>query len=454
MSLSFIGVILCFIGSFLGALGDKYVHDSYNIDKNKLFATKKKTMWIIAILLSIIIDPICTVIALYFTSAAVVAPFAEKNNDIFNINDLINIYLQPIIKNNSTTNINSYNELSENYGKKIDQNKSKDLVGKVENNINDYIEEGVTYSNNNENNYLYKFIYNSNNLYNNTFEKSSKYLSLIYSNNIPNNKNEQNNKTINQIYNYKNKKNIVNRLSKKEEYPLSRSKKLRLNHLLKKRQRKCNNEDDKKERYLYHNKFDNNNENIQNKTNLTITLSYIDNIKYYKKNEEIYYENIYTPFYPSQSIVSDYEKNEKNEKICSIYYRICCCTLCGMSGGLVNIFSEHIIIIFSHEKFYIFQYSFTYLITILTLFCLCNQLIFLNVSLSKFSVTSVIPLIMSNIVFLSSLTTIIMQINESKMNLRSILFFSLGVFLVIIGILYLQYNINQILLKYFRERKK
>lgn len=75
MSLSFIGVILCFIGSFLGALVDKYVHDSYNIDKNKLFATKKKTMWIIAILLSIIIDPICTVIALYFTSAAVVAPF-------------------------------------------------------------------------------------------------------------------------------------------------------------------------------------------------------------------------------------------------------------------------------------------------------------------------------------------------------------------------------------------
>ncbi|VUC54957.1 magnesium transporter, putative [Plasmodium berghei ANKA] len=574
MNASFIGVIFCFIGSFLGALGDKYVHDSYNIDSNKLYANKKKTMWIIGILLSVIIDPIFTVIALYFTSAAVVAPFSgvhilwnlvitnvslkikiklhqymgtfflicgitliitfsEKNTDILNMKDLINIYLQPIViiyicsvfliitilliicitplfcniihenkknTNNSSIDINdnldnhisdmkiyhdkknisNYNEISENYEKKIDQNISKNLIGNVKNNINDHI-EGATCPNNNENDCLYKYTYNSNDLYNNTFEHSSKYLYLIYSSNIPNNKSEQNNKAIHRVYNYK----IANRLSRKEEYPLSRSKKLRLNHLLKKRQRKCNSgntkryrpqkykimlinnkkkkknieaKDDKKERHLYHNKCDNSNENIQSKTNLTITQSYIYSMKNYKKNEEIYYEYAHTPFLPfysSHRSMSDYEKKKKKKKkFCSIYYRICCCTLCGMSGGLVNIFSEHIITIFSYEQFYIFQYSFTYLITILTLFCLSNQLIFLNVSLSKFSVTSVIPLIMSNIVFLSSLTTIVMQINESKMSRCSILFFLLGAFLVIIGILYLQYNINQVLFKYFRRKIK
>ncbi|CAD2088790.1 magnesium transporter, putative [Plasmodium vinckei brucechwatti] len=574
MNASFIGVILCFIGSFLGALGDKYVHDSYNIDNSKLFATKKKTMWIIGILLSIVIDPIFTIIALYFTSAAVVAPFAgvhilwnliitnvslkikiklhqyigtfflicgitliitfsEKNVDILNMKDLINIYLQPIViiyilsvffiitvlliiciaplicniihKKKKHTNIgtismnenfdnnnirdikiynnkkyiNDYNEISKSYNKKTDQNKNKKLINVMKNNINDHMEEDSVYPSNNENHSLYNHTYNSNNLYNNTFDHSSEYIFPIYSNSIPNTKGEQSNKTIHRIYNYK--KSSTNRQSRKEQHSLNRSKKLRLNRLLKKRQRKCNSGNNKRyrsqkykimlnnkkkqkifekkncknKRYMYHNKCENNG-TTQSKTDLTTIQSYRHSIKSYKKNEEIYYEYVHTPFlsfYSSQRSISDCEK-KKNEKSHSVYYRICCCTLCGMSGGLVNIFSEHIITIFSREKFYIFQYSFTYLITILTLFCLCNQLIFLNVSLSKFSVTSVIPLIMSNIVFLSSLTTIVMQINESRMSINSVLFFSLGVFLVIIGIIYLQYNINQILLKYFREKRK
>ncbi|SCN60719.1 magnesium transporter, putative [Plasmodium chabaudi adami] len=564
MNVSFIGVLLCFIGSFLGALGDKYVHDSYNIDTNKLYGTKKKTLWLIGILLSVVIDPIFTIIALYFTSAAVVAPFAgvhilwnliitnvslkikiklhqymgtfflicgitliiafsEKNVDILNMKDLINIYLQPIViiyilsvffiivvlliicvtplicniihknkknTNNNTINMNEnfdnsirdikiYNDISKNYNKKIDRNKNKKLNDVIKNNINDHIEEGTISPSNNEKYSLHNRTYNSSNLYNNTFEHSSEYIFPAYSNSLPNTKGERSNKAVHRIYNYNYKKSSTNRLSRKEQHSLNRSKKLRLNRLLKKRQRKCNSGNtkryrsqkyktmlnnkkkqqnakqkyDKNEKYMYHNKFENNG-TIQSKTDFTTIQSYRHKIKRYKGNEEIYYEYAHTPFlsfYLSQRSISDYEKNEK---IHSVYYRICCCTLCGMSGGLVNIFSEHIITIFSREKFYIFQYSFTYLITILTLFCLCNQLIFLNVSLSKFSVTSVIPLIMSNIVFLSSLTTIVMQVNESRMSINSVLFFSLGVFLVIIGILYLQYNINQVLLTYFRKKRK
>ncbi|SCA48536.1 magnesium transporter, putative [Plasmodium ovale] len=137
----------------------------------------------------------------------------------------------------------------------------------------------------------------------------------------------------------------------------------------------------------------------------------------------------------------------------SIYYRICCCTLCGMSGGFVNIFSEQLIGVFSREKFFMFEYAFSYIIISLTLFCLCNQLVFLNVSLSQFSVTSVIPLIMSNIVFFSSLTTIIMQMEGSKFEPAKVVPFSLGVLLVIVGILYLQYNINETVLTYLRKKK-
>ncbi|SBT32545.1 hypothetical protein POVWA2_010180 [Plasmodium ovale wallikeri] len=137
----------------------------------------------------------------------------------------------------------------------------------------------------------------------------------------------------------------------------------------------------------------------------------------------------------------------------SIYYRICCCTLCGMSGGFVNIFSEQLIGVFSREKFFMFEYAFAYIIISLTLFCLCNQLVFLNVSLSQFSVTSVIPLIMSNIVFFSSLTTIIMQMEGSKFEPAKVVPFSVGVLLVIVGILYLQYNINEIVLTYFKKKK-
>ncbi|KEG00933.1 magnesium transporter, putative [Plasmodium vinckei vinckei] len=576
MNVSFIGVALCFIGSFLGALGDKYIHDSYNIDSSKLFATKKKTLWIIGILLTIVVDPVFTIIALYFTSAAVVAPFAgvhilwnliitnvslkiqiklhqymgtfflicgitliitfsEKNVDILNMNDLINIYIQPIViiyilsvffiiiilliicitplicniihKKKKNTNIGAisinknfnnsirdiqiynnkkyikdYNGISKNYNKNIDRNKNKKLIDVMKNNINDHIEEGTISPSNNENCSSYNHTYNSNNLYNNTFEHSSEYLFPIYSNTISNTKGERSNKNIHKIYNYNYKKNSSNRLSRKEQYSLNRSKKLRLNRLLKKRQRKCNSgntkrsrsqkykmlnnkkkqtnsekinsKNDKNERYMYHTKCKNNGTS-QSKTDFTTMQTYRHTIKSYKKSEEICYEYAHTPFlsfYSSQRSILDYDK--KNNKTHSVYYRICCCTLCGMSGGLVNIFSEHIITIFSREKFYIFQHSFTYLITILTLFCLCNQLIFLNVSLSKFTVTSVIPLIMSNIVFFNSLTTIIMQINESRMDINSVLFFSLGVFLVIIGIVYLQYNINQVILKYFKEKRK
>ncbi|CAD2101083.1 magnesium transporter, putative [Plasmodium vinckei] len=451
MSVSFIGVALCFIGSFLGALGDKYVHDSYNIDSSKLLATKKKTMWIIGILLSVVIDPIFTIIALYFTSAAVVAPFAgvhilwnliitnvslkikiklhqymgtfflicgitliitfsEKNVDILNMKDLVNIYLQPIViiyilsvffiitvlliicitplicniihkkkrhTNNGTISmnenfdnnnnirdiktyndkryINNYNEISKNYNKNIDQNKNKKLNDIIKNNINDHMEEGSVSPSNNENS----------SLYNNTFEQSSEYLFPIYSNSIPNTKVEQSNKNIHRMYNYNYnyKKSSTNRLSRKEQHSLNRSEKLRLNRLLKKRQRKCNSGNGKRyrskkyktmlnnkkkqkniekkncknKRYMYHNKCENNG-TTQSKTDFTTEQSYRHSIKSYKKNEEIYYEYAHTPFlsfYSSQRSISDCEKN-KNEKSHSIYYRICCCTLCGMSGGLFN----------------------------------------------------------------------------------------------------------------------
>ncbi|ANQ06703.1 Uncharacterized protein PCOAH_00010220 [Plasmodium coatneyi] len=154
-------------------------------------------------------------------------------------------------------------------------------------------------------------------------------------------------------------------------------------------------------------------------------------------------------------IASIYPSVDKSSKIRhpEILYRICCCTLCGMSGGFVNIFSEQIIGIFSREKLHMFTHPFAYVLIMLTLFCLCNQLLFLNVSLSKFSVTSVIPLIMSNIVFLSSLTTIIMREEESVIQSTNAVFFSLGVLLVIIGILYLQYNINRILSRFFKPKK-
>ncbi|CAD2089097.1 magnesium transporter, putative [Plasmodium vinckei lentum] len=457
MSVSFIGVALCFIGSFLGALGDKYVHDSYNIDNSKLFATKKKTMWIIGILLSVVIDPIFTIIALYFTSAAVVAPFAgvhilwnliitnvslkikiklhqymgtfflicgitliitfsEKNVDILNMKDLINIYLQPIViiyilsvffiitvlliicitplicniihkkkkhTNNGTISmnenfdngardikiyngkkyINDYNEISKNYNKNIDQNKNKKLIDVMKNNINDHMGEGSVSPSNNENNSLYNHTCNSNNLYNKTFEHSSEYLFPIYSNSILNTKGERSNKAIHRIYNYNYKKSSTNRLSRKEQHSLNRSEKLRLNRLLKKRQRKCNSGNSKRyrsqkyktmlnnkkkqknfekkncknERYMYHNKCENNG-TTHSKTDFTTIQSYRHSIKSYKKNEEIYYEYAHTPFlsfYSSQRSISDCEK-KKNEKSHSIYYRICCCTLCGMSGGLFN----------------------------------------------------------------------------------------------------------------------
>ncbi|CAA9990256.1 conserved Plasmodium protein, unknown function [Plasmodium knowlesi strain H] len=154
-------------------------------------------------------------------------------------------------------------------------------------------------------------------------------------------------------------------------------------------------------------------------------------------------------------IASMYPSADKSRKIRhpEILYRICCCTVCGMTGGFVNIFSEQIIGILSKEKFHMFTHPFAYVLIMLTLFCLCNQLLFLNISLSKFSVTSVIPLIMSNIVFFSSLTTIIMRQEESVIQFSNAAFFSLGVLLVIIGILYLQYNINRILLRCFKPKK-
>ncbi|GAB65118.1 hypothetical protein PCYB_051360 [Plasmodium cynomolgi strain B] len=154
-------------------------------------------------------------------------------------------------------------------------------------------------------------------------------------------------------------------------------------------------------------------------------------------------------------IASIYPAAAKSKKIRhpEIFYRICCCTLCGISGGFVNIFSEQIIGIFSKENIHMFSHPFAYVLMMLTLFCLCNQLLFLNISLSKFSVTSVIPLIMSNIVFFSSLTTIIMQEEESVIQCTNAVCFSLGVLLVIIGILYLQYNINRVLLRCFKPKK-
>ncbi|CAG9479667.1 unnamed protein product [Plasmodium vivax] len=154
-------------------------------------------------------------------------------------------------------------------------------------------------------------------------------------------------------------------------------------------------------------------------------------------------------------IASIYPAAAKKSKIRhpEIFYRICCCTLCGMSGGFVNIFSEQIIGIFSKEKLQMFTHPFAYVLMMLTLFCLCNQLFFLNISLSKFSVTSVIPLIMANLVFFSSLTTIIMREEESVIQSTNAVCFSLGVLLVIIGILYLQYNINRVLLRCFKPKK-
>lgn len=136
MDTSFIGIIISFIGSFFGALGDKFVHDSYIKEKNiNTEIYKKKLIWLLGILLSVVIDPIFTIIALYFTSAALVTPFAgvhilwnliitnvslkiktklhqymgsfflitgialiitfsEKKVDIHNMKDLINLYKQ------------------------------------------------------------------------------------------------------------------------------------------------------------------------------------------------------------------------------------------------------------------------------------------------------------------------------------------------------------------------
>ncbi|SCO59238.1 hypothetical protein PBSP11RLL_000115200 [Plasmodium berghei] len=85
----------------------------------------------------------------------------------------------------------------------------------------------------------------------------------------------------------------------------------------KKKKKNIEAKDDKKERHLYHNKCDNSNENIQSKTNLTITQSYIYSMKNYKKNEEIYYEYAHTPFLPfysSHRSMSDYEKKKKKKK--------------------------------------------------------------------------------------------------------------------------------------------
>ncbi|CDO64044.1 conserved Plasmodium membrane protein, unknown function [Plasmodium reichenowi] len=178
--------------------------------------------------------------------------------------------------------------------------------------------------------------------------------------------------------------------------------------------------------------------------------NYYYNYKYvYKKcenNNQIQYLSLITAIY---LVPSKYKRINTN----TIYYRIFCCTLCGMSGGFVNIFSEQIISVLPNEKFHMFEYFFSYILIFLTLFCLSNQLIFLNVSLSHFTVTSVIPLIMSNIVFFSSLTTIIIQLKESKIKTLNALLFSLGVFFVILGILYMQYNINKILCKYLKKKK-
>ncbi|SPJ09995.1 conserved Plasmodium membrane protein, unknown function [Plasmodium sp. DRC-Itaito] len=206
------------------------------------------------------------------------------------------------------------------------------------------------------------------------------------------------------------------------------------------------------------NNSNNNNSNNSNSSNSSNSscnsYKYYNNYYYnyknvYKKcqNNQIQYLSLITAIY---LVPSKYKRINTN----TIYYRIFCCTLCGMSGGFVNVFSEQIISVLPNEKFHMFEYFFSYILIFLTLFCLSNQLIFLNVSLSHFTVTSVIPLIMSNIVFFSSLTTIIMQLKESKIKTLNALLFSLGVFFVIVGILYMQYNINKILCKYLKKKNK
>ncbi|SOV13823.1 conserved Plasmodium membrane protein, unknown function [Plasmodium sp. gorilla clade G2] len=197
----------------------------------------------------------------------------------------------------------------------------------------------------------------------------------------------------------------------------------------------------------------NNNSNSSNCSSNSYNKYYNNNYYNYKygynkyQNNQIQYLSLITAIY---LVPSKYKRINTN----TIYYRIFCCTLCGMSGGFVNIFSEQIISVLPNEKFHMFEYFFSYILIFLTLFCLSNQLIFLNVSLSHFTVTSVIPLIMSNIVFFSSLTTIIMQLKESKIKTLNALLFSLGVFFVIVGILYMQYNINKILCKYLKKKNK
>ncbi|CRH03741.1 conserved Plasmodium protein, unknown function [Plasmodium relictum] len=197
----------------------------------------------------------------------------------------------------------------------------------------------------------------------------------------------------------------------------------------------------------------NNNEDVDINNNDDIINSDND----INKNDNNSNNNINTNHFQYMSFITAiYIIPKKSKKIYTetIYYRIYCSTLCGISGGLVNIFFEQIIGVFSQEKFHMFEYFFSYFLIFLALFCISNQLIFLNVALSHFSVTSVIPLIMSSIVFFSSLTTIIMQLKGSKIEIINALSFSFGVLLVIVGILYLQYNINDLIIKRIKKKKK
>ncbi|CRG93502.1 conserved Plasmodium protein, unknown function [Plasmodium gallinaceum] len=236
------------------------------------------------------------------------------------------------------------------------------------------------------------------------------------------------------------KKEKKEKISKNDDY--NERNDIPLKHLVKKYDTSLNNTI---------NEYDNNinNDIINNEDNINNSDDNVIN------NDDDGNSNINQLQYMS-FITAIYKIPSKSKKIYTetIYYGIYCGFLCGISGGLVNIFFEQIIGVFSQEKFYMFENFLSYFLIFLALFCLSNQLIFLNVSLSHFNVTSVIPLIMSNIVFFSSLSTIIMQLKDCKLKAINAISFSFGVFLVILGILYLQYNINDIIIKHIKKKKK
>eukprot|EP01068_Selenidium_serpulae_P013807 Selendium_serpulae@DN6012_c0_g1_i1.p1 len=75
-----IGVTITIVGSFLGALGDILVRLSFTREDKKDEALRrpliKRPLWLSGMFCSVVLDGVMTIVALNFTSAAIVTPFA------------------------------------------------------------------------------------------------------------------------------------------------------------------------------------------------------------------------------------------------------------------------------------------------------------------------------------------------------------------------------------------